>query len=123
MEKAKYYEEKRRLEDISKTVAEANDRFRCHAEGRGEVVIDSSIYALGADFVSSLLKEIANFDNFTKDTDPIGEHDTGEVKLHEHTFIWQFNYFDLTEGKYVYDINHDIANDESIQRILRIRIK
>ena len=45
--------------------------------------------------VAQLLIAVGDFDDFTADNDPNGEHDFGSLYWGEHQVFWRLDYYDL----------------------------
>ena len=74
-------------------IRELNDQLRCKALG-GRIVITRGIQALGPDGVRQVLAAVANFDDFTEDNDPWGEHDCAILTVDGRRVIFKIDYFD-----------------------------
>lgn len=48
--------------------------------------------------VIDLMKAVEQFDTFTKDNDPHGEHDFGSLKWHGNKVFWKIDYTDINTG-------------------------
>ena len=72
-------------------IAQLNDAFR--RSGR-DLFITSGIQALPD--LPELLVAVQQFDNFTPDNDPYGEHDFGSINWHDNKTFWKIDYFDQT---------------------------
>lgn len=75
------------------SIAEQNDRFRQTFVG-GLVTITPQVQALEAETKNKLLAAVRQFDEFTEDNDPYGEHDFGSVKLAGETWFWKIDLYD-----------------------------
>ncbi len=75
-------------------IAALNDQARRSFE-ECRVVITQGIHALGDVSVSAVLRAVQNFDAFTADNDPFGEHDFGQITHQTHSVFWKFDYYDL----------------------------
>ncbi|HSW78044.1 MAG TPA: DUF3768 domain-containing protein [Candidatus Chromulinivoraceae bacterium] len=71
-------------------IAELNDRFRGMAL---DVVITSGVRDTLPDLVE-LLKAVEQFDSFTEDNDPYGEHDFGSLVWYGEKVFWKIDYYD-----------------------------
>ena len=58
-------------------------------------VITQGLLACDPLTVAQLLIAVEDFDSFTADNDPYGEHDFAVIKLNGNTFFWKFDYYDL----------------------------
>jgi hypothetical protein len=74
-------------------IRELNDQLRCNGTG-GRVVITRGIQALGTDGVRQVLTTVAQFDDFTEDNDPWGEHDCALLTVGGRRIIFKVDYFD-----------------------------
>ena len=61
----------------------------------GRVMITRGVEALGADGVRQVLAAVAQFDDFTEDNDPWGEHDCAVLTVDGRRIIFKIEYFDL----------------------------
>lgn len=71
-----------------------NDTFRKSFHG-GRVVLTVGIQSIPADDRSELLKQVQEFDNFTEDNDPYGEHDFGCFEYKGQQIFWKIDLYDL----------------------------
>jgi Protein of unknown function (DUF3768) len=74
-------------------IAELNDQLRCHARG-GQIAITAGVIGLGNRGVQAALEAVRNFDKFTTDNDPYGEHDFGALTVQGHKVFWKIDYYD-----------------------------
>jgi hypothetical protein len=74
-------------------IRELNDQLRSNGTG-GRVVITRGIQALGTDGVRQVLTTVAQFDDFTEDNDPWGEHDCALLTVGGRRIIFKVDYFD-----------------------------
>ncbi len=75
-----------------------NDDFRRTFVG-GIVMITAGVEAMPADQRRSLLAKVRDFDAFTDDNDPHGEHDFGSIDGGGVHCFWKIDYYDrATEG-------------------------
>lgn len=72
-----------------------NDLFRITGLG-GRQVFTPGVRALGVVAMIELRLRIAEFDAFTSDNDPFGEHDFGSLEFQGYTFFWKIDYYDET---------------------------
>lgn len=72
-----------------------NDLFRITGLG-GRQMFTPGIRALGFLAMIDLRLRIAEFDAFTSDNDPYGEHDFGSLEFQGQTVLWKIDYFDDT---------------------------
>ena len=75
-------------------IAALNDRARTRLDPC-RWVLTQGVLACDPITVAELLIAVENFDDFTEDNDPYGEHDFGVIKLHGNTFFWKFDCYDV----------------------------
>lgn len=76
-------------------IAELNDRFRNTYWG-GQVMATRGVSELSDAVREKLFKAVMEFDKFTPDNDPYGEHDFGKVVINNTSFFWKIDCYDLT---------------------------
>jgi hypothetical protein len=74
-------------------IRELNDAFRRTFIG-GAVMITAGVEAMPLDQRRSLLEKVRNFDAFSEDNDPHGEHDFGSVDEAGVRCFWKIDYYD-----------------------------
>ena len=70
-----------------------NDTVRQTGIG-GQVMTTSGFASLDKDIQDYLLEAIRNFDDFTEDNDPYGEHDCAIVSWEGYRVMFKFDYYD-----------------------------
>jgi hypothetical protein len=70
-------------------IAELNDAFRKSGQG---VMLTNGVQAMLD--IPGLLKAVREFDNFTPDNDPYGEHDFGTITWEKQKTFWKIDYYD-----------------------------
>jgi len=70
----------------------------------------------GPYFTQTVLSAMADFDAFTAENDPHGEHDFGEVVVGAHTIFWKIDYYDKSMN-YGSD---DPSDPDQTKRVLTI---
>lgn len=71
-------------------IKQLNDTFRKTFCG-GRVVLTVGIQSMPTDDRSELLKQVQEFDKFTEDNDPYGEHDFGAISFKNDTYFWKID--------------------------------
>jgi Protein of unknown function (DUF3768) len=96
-------------------IRELNDLLRSTFTG-GKVVMTQGVAALPEGELAELLERVRRFDEFTKDNDPHGEHDFGNIKLAGQTYFFKLDYYapDMEGG------SEDPADPTKTTRVLTI---
>jgi len=75
-------------------IAALNDRARQRLDPC-RWALTQGVLACDPITVAELLIAVEDFDAFTPNNDPNGEHDFGVIKLHGNTFFWKFDCYDV----------------------------
>jgi hypothetical protein len=75
------------------TIAEQNDALRRLGAG-GSLFVTAGIAALSREAQAAILAQVRDFDAFTPENDPYGEHDFGSFVFGGHTIFWKIDYYD-----------------------------
>ena len=84
----------------AKTIAKQNDVFRQFPSFsefygiKGQIVITQGIQALPEEDKAEIFKSVMEFDTFTKDNDPYGEHDFGAFTHKGNKIFWKIDLYD-----------------------------
>lgn len=99
-------------------IRELNDRLRRLGQGNGRFVITSGMQAQGDTFVQAAILAVRDFDTFSRDNDPHGEHDFGAVEIEDERVFFKIDYYnpDLTAG------SENPANEGLTHRVLTIML-
>jgi len=101
----------------NQTIKELNDHFRKHDNFSGRVVLTANVANLEADEICDIYKLVKDFDTFTEDNDPHGEHDFGSFDYKGSKFFWKIDYYDknnMDQG------SEDASDPEKTLRVLTI---
>lgn len=98
-------------------IAQLNDQLR-QTFWDGKVMMTSGVQKLPEDFQLRLFRAVAEFDDFTADNDPHGEHDFGRIELDGYRFFWKIDYYDR-ECRYG---SEDPSDADNTTRILTIML-
>lgn len=79
----------------SRRIAVLNDRFRQTYWG-GKVMTTSGVNELTDDTRAAVFTAVMQYDDFTEDNDPYGEHDFGKVVVDGQDFFFKIDCYDLT---------------------------
>jgi hypothetical protein len=107
------------------TVAGLLNRRRKQVGGR--FVLTVGILSKPGETVQAILQAIAEFNDFTADNDPWGEHDCGSVSVHDVDVLWKIDYYDLSllahssSGHHPSDDDHVGRGVLKCQRVDRCR--
>ena len=71
-----------------------NDTFR---RSWKEVVFTDNVLTLIEDHLG-LAQAVCDFDTFTEDNDPYGEHDFGALAFEDQKVFWKIEYYDQSLG-------------------------
>jgi hypothetical protein len=63
----------------------------------GKVLFSRGIAALPEEDQAEILERVRNFEEFTPENDPYGEHDFGAFEFEGQHVIWKIDYHDLEE--------------------------
>jgi hypothetical protein len=81
------------IEDRRQRVRELNDGLRRYARA-GIICVTAGVQAMGQAGVEAALTAVRDFDSFTADNDPYGEHDFGALKVAGERLFWKIDYYD-----------------------------
>ena len=74
-------------------IAELNDELRTTGFG-GQVLGTRGIAALDYPTQAVVIRKLREFDHFTEDNDPYGEHDFGSFEHDGMKIFWKIDYYD-----------------------------
>lgn len=78
-------------------ISDLNDAFRKAGPGvSGQWVMTRGVADLGPDFTLLAMRAVREFDGFTADNDPYGEHDFGSLNVGGQHLFWKIDYYDPT---------------------------
>ena len=98
----------------NKKIALLNDMFRKTFKG-GKVLFTSSVDALPAMVKAAALRNVAEFEEFTADNDPHGEHDFGSFDLCSRKFFWKIDLYEEPDVK-------DANGEPVVTRVLTLML-
>ncbi|WP_298921481.1 DUF3768 domain-containing protein [uncultured Roseobacter sp.] len=99
-------------------IRELNDRFRTIGTGNGTMLITSGLQGKGSAFVVQAVDAVRTFTAFSRDNDPWGEHDFGEVEIDGEKVFFKIDAYNLdcTAG------SENPANEALTHRVLTIML-
>lgn len=74
-------------------IATLNDNFRKTLSG-GRVLLTCGINTMSQDDVARILSCVREFNDFSPDNDPYGEHDFGCFEYKGNKIFWKIDYYD-----------------------------
>ena len=98
-------------------IRELNDLLRVERAG-GQLFVTHGICSLGQRFVPSMIKAVIEFDQFSADNDPYGEHDFGALEVLGQRIFFKIDYYD-EQMKYA---SPDPADPDVTTRVLTIML-
>ena len=107
--------ERETMEAKIKKIRELNDNLRQTFTG-GRVLITRGVAELPTDKQLEIMERVKNFNQFTKNNDPNGEHDFGAFDIDGITYFWKIDYYDLD---YLY-LSLDPSESSITNRVLTI---
>jgi len=98
-------------------IAALNDRIRKTNEG-GITFLSRDVALMAGAKTVDLLKQVADYDRFTKANDPQGERNRGAVLLFGKEVLWEIGYYD----EQAVGPSKDPANADVTTRIMTIML-
>jgi len=98
-------------------IRKLNDLFRKTGIG-GKFLLTRGIQSLGNIAVQQVISIVADYNDFTSDNDPYGEHDFGSFSILGQKIIWKIDYYDK-EHQFG---SEDPANPKITERILTVML-
>jgi len=80
-------------QDRMHKIRSLNDSFR-KGKASGRIMLTQGVIALGDTAVATILTAVHDFDAFSPDNDPYGEHDFGAFELAGERMFWKIDYYD-----------------------------
>jgi hypothetical protein len=98
-------------------IRELNDHARKHL-GYSQVVLTRGISDKEPEAIDKILKTVSNYNLFSEDNDPYGEHDFGSFIINGETMYFKFDYYneDMTQG------SQDATDETKTTRVLTIML-
>ncbi len=98
-------------------IAALNDNFRKTFTG-GQVLLTAGIAAMSSEDKSNIVSLVQNFDNFTPDNDPYGEHDFFSIDYKCNKIFAKIDYYDRFNTHFASENPADISKTLRILTIL-----
>ncbi|WP_317056548.1 DUF3768 domain-containing protein [Roseovarius rhodophyticola] len=99
-------------------IRELNDQFRRDGIGRGSIMLTLGIQENGGEFAVAAVRAVREFDDFSDDNDPWGEHDFGAIKVNGQKVLFKIDYLDPSLEK----VSENPANEGCTHRVLTIML-
>ena len=99
-------------------IRELNDAFRRSLAGEGKRVMTAGIGALPHQDQAAILGKVMQFDQFTDDNDPHGEHDFGAFDHAEQKIFWKIDYYDRAS----FGSGHDYGSENPADPAATLRV-
>jgi hypothetical protein len=74
-------------------IRDLNDAFRRSFVG-GRVMTTAGVAAMTEKLRAEVFERVRTFEAFTRDNDPLGEHDFGSFEVAGHKFFWKIDAYD-----------------------------
>lgn len=81
------------MDSKTKKIRELNDNLRKTYSG-GKLIITQGFASLPIEQQVQIMAKIREFNKFTPDNDPYGEHDFGAIEHHGDVYFWKIDYYD-----------------------------
>lgn len=98
-------------------IATLNDNFRKTFTG-GQVLLTAGIAAMSSEDKANIVSLVQNFDNFTPDNDPYGEHDFFSIDYKCNKIFAKIDYYDRFNTHFASENPADISKTLRILTIL-----
>ena len=92
----------------TEAIRRLNDRLRRTGQG-GKVMMTSAVADLPPAELIQLLSQMRQFENFTAENDPYGEHDFGSVVIDGQSYFWKIDAYDVN-----FEFGSPDASDETV---------
>lgn len=109
--------ERQFIQQTATDIAALNDQAR-QTFTNCRVMITQGINALGPSAVHAIITAVQQFNDFTEQNDPFGEHDFGKVTYHKSDVFWKWDYYDLD----LQMASLDPSNPDITARVLTIML-
>jgi len=103
--------------DKTARVRALNDLFRKTSQG-GQILMTHGVSNFNHETIGRIAEAVKNYNSFTEDNDPYGEHDFGSFEIDGHKLFWKIDYYapDMMHG------SEDASNPKVTTRVLTIML-
>ena len=98
-------------------IATLNDKFR-RSFINGKVLLSAGIAAMSSEDKANIVSLVQNFNTFTPDNDPYGEHDFGSFDYKGNKIFFKIDYYDLNNQYH----SENPANPTITNRVMTIML-
>lgn len=106
------------MDTNSKKITELNDSFRTTGIG-GKILMTRGIADLDQSVQFAIMQKVRDFDTFTEDNDPYGEHDFGSFDHEGVKIFWKIDYYDAHHSAIG---SEDPSDPEQTMRVLTVML-
>lgn len=94
-----------------------NDQLRTQGLG-GSIMITQGIQSLSPDTLAKVMPTIRQFNSFSEDNDPYGEHDCAAIEVDGQRIFWKIDYYD----KSMRGGSSDPADPKITERVMTVML-
>lgn len=96
-------------------IAKLNDKLRTtFNDAHGRIMMTNGIANLPKNDLFQVFKKVQEFNQFTEDNDPYGEHDLGSFDYKNQKVIWKIDYHDKD------NLDHGSEDPADVDKTIRI---
>ena len=100
-------------------IAAMNDSLDRNDDQAGFIVLPRGVRMLDQEAVGRIVNAVCEFTDFTRNSDPDGEHDFGVVYVEEKIIFWTIDHYDASPGSG----SEDPTSDGKTRRVLTIMLR
>ena len=109
--------------DDTLKIRELNDRFRRTLGTSGKRLMTAGVAALPFADQAAIVGKVMNFEDFTEDNDPHGEHDFGAFDFKDERIFWKIDYYNRKSFGSGFEMGADYPEDATkTTRVLTIML-
>ena len=94
-----------------------NDLLRKTSQG-GQILMTAGVSQLSKETIGRIAEAVKNYNDFSPENDPYGEHDFGSFEIEAHKLFWKIDYYanDMMHG------SNDASDPKMTKRVLTIML-
>lgn len=105
--------------DTTAKIRELNDDFRTYLGSKeGNVIVTRGLYELGQTAFAEIMCRVQQYDDFTPDNDPHGEHDFGSFVYDRQKIFWKIDYYSDQTCTWGSEAPHDPAKSYRVLTVM-----